>query len=118
MVFYIAIILYIAIVDDLAPQVNLISSIEMTPLIPTQHPLFKDLMVSIKVLEKLVVEPKTLGWENSRESFENAFENLGVVSTPLKCFQRIFGKMELDMGAKCVGGFIKLALCISVRQTN
>jgi hypothetical protein len=74
MVFYIAIILYIAIVNDLAPQVDLISSIEMTPLIPTQYLLFRDLMVSIKVLEKLVVEPKTLGWENSRKSFENCFQ--------------------------------------------
>jgi hypothetical protein len=46
-------------------------------------------MVSIKVLGKLVVEPKTLGWENSRESFEIIFENLGVVSTPLKCFQMV-----------------------------
>jgi hypothetical protein len=36
------------------------------------------------------VEPKTLGWENSRESFENGFENLGVVSTPLKCFLNDF----------------------------
>jgi hypothetical protein len=64
------------------------------------------------------VEPKTLGWENPQESFENVFENLGVICTPLKCFQRIFEKMELEMGAKGVGGFIKVALCISVRQTN
>jgi hypothetical protein len=33
------------------------------------------------------VEPKTLGWENSRKSFEN----LGVVSTPLKCLLNDFG---------------------------
>jgi hypothetical protein len=26
--------------------------------------------------------------------------------------------MELDMGDKAVGGFLKMALCISVRQTN
>jgi hypothetical protein len=69
-------------------------------------------------LGKLVVEPKNLGWEISRESFENVFKNLRVVSSPLKCFQRIFGKMELDMGAKGVGGFIKVALSISVCQTN
>jgi hypothetical protein len=25
-----------------------------------------------------------------KESFENVFENLGVVSTPLKCFQKWF----------------------------
>jgi hypothetical protein len=49
-------------------------------------------MVSIKVLGKLVVKPKTLGWENSRKSFKNVFENLGVVSTPLKCFQMILEK--------------------------
>jgi hypothetical protein len=41
-------------------------------------------------LEKLVVEPKTLGWENSRKSFENGCKNLGVVSTPLKCFLNDF----------------------------
>jgi hypothetical protein len=43
-------------------------------------------MISIKVFGKLVVEPKTLGWENSRKSFKNGFENLGVVFIPLKCF--------------------------------
>jgi hypothetical protein len=60
--FYIAIILYIAIVGDLAPQVDLISSIEMTPLVTySTPPLIRDLMVSIKVFGKLVVEPKTLG---------------------------------------------------------
>jgi hypothetical protein len=48
-------------------------------------------MVSIRVFVKLLVEPKTLGWENSRKSFENGFENLGVVSTPLKCFLNDFG---------------------------
>jgi hypothetical protein len=44
-------------------------------------------VVSIKVFGKLLVESKTLGWENSRKSFEN----LGVVSTPLKCFLNDFG---------------------------
>jgi hypothetical protein len=48
-------------------------------------------VISIEVLGKLVVEPKTLGWENSRKSFKNGFENLGVVSTPLKCFLNDFG---------------------------
>jgi hypothetical protein len=73
-VFYIAIILYIAIVDDLAPQVNLISSIEMTPLVTySTPPLIRDLMVSIKVFGKLVVEPKTLGWEHSLERFRKCF---------------------------------------------
>jgi hypothetical protein len=32
------------------------------------------------------VEPKTLGWDNSWKVFENGYENLRVVSTPLKCF--------------------------------
>jgi hypothetical protein len=36
------------------------------------------------------VEPKTLGWEHSKKNFKNVFENLGVVSTPLKCFQKWF----------------------------
>jgi hypothetical protein len=88
--FYIAIILYIAIVDDLAPQVDLISSMKMTPLTPIQHLYIRGLMASIKVFEKLIVEPKTLGWENSRESFKNGFENLGVVFTPLKCLLNDF----------------------------
>jgi hypothetical protein len=52
-------------------------------------------MGSIKVLGKLVVETKTLGWENSRESFEN----LGVVSTPLKCFQMILEKDGVGHGS-------------------
>jgi hypothetical protein len=86
-ILYIAIISYIAIVDDLAPQVDLISSSKMTPLAPTQHPYIRDLVISIKVFAKLLVESKTLGWENSQKSFEN----LGVVSTPLKCFLNDFG---------------------------
>jgi hypothetical protein len=36
------------------------------------------------------VEPKTLGWDNSRKSFENGYENLGVVSTPLTYFLNNF----------------------------
>jgi hypothetical protein len=55
------------------------------------------------------VEPKTLGWENSRKSFENGFKNLGVVSTPLKCFLNDFGKMGLDQGRKG-GWFYKRTL--------
>jgi hypothetical protein len=51
------------------------------------------------------VEPKTLGWEHSKRFLENAFENLGVVSTPLKCFQNGFGPMEMIMDDKGVGGF-------------
>jgi hypothetical protein len=71
-------------------------------------------MTSIKIFGKLVVEPKTLGWENSQKSFENGFENLGVVSTPLKCFQNGFGQMGLDYGRKGVGGFIKGHWCFFV----
>jgi hypothetical protein len=52
-------------------------------------------------LEKLVVEPKTLGWENSWKSFEKGFKNLGVVSTPLKCFLNDFwDKWNLGYGRK------------------
>jgi hypothetical protein len=52
------------------------------------------------------VEPKTLGLGTLKESFENAFENLGVVSTPLKCFKNsFFGQMEMIMEDKGVGGF-------------
>jgi hypothetical protein len=47
-------------------------------------------LVSSKALGKPLVEPKTLGWEHSKRNFENVFENLGVVSTPLKCFQKWF----------------------------
>jgi hypothetical protein len=52
------------------------------------------------------VEPKTLGWENSRKSFENVCENLGVVSTPLKCFLNDFGqKGELGLWKKVLVDF-------------
>jgi hypothetical protein len=47
-------------------------------------------LVSIKALGKPLVEPKTLGWEHSKRILGNAFENLGLVSTPLKCFQKYF----------------------------
>jgi hypothetical protein len=94
----IAIISYIAIVDDLAPQVDLISSSKMTPLAPIQHLYIRDLVVSIKVFGKLLVEPKTLGWENSRKSFENGFKNLGVVSTPLKYFLKELVVLEKGIG--------------------
>jgi hypothetical protein len=47
-------------------------------------------MVSIKVLGKLVVEPKTIGIGITLgKNFENGFENLGVVATSLKCFQMV-----------------------------
>jgi hypothetical protein len=45
-------------------------------------------LISNQALGNVLVEPKTLGWEHSKRTFENAFENLGVVFTPLKCFQK------------------------------
>jgi hypothetical protein len=42
-----------AIVGDLAPQVELLSSMRMTPLLPIQQPYLSDLMASIKVIGKL-----------------------------------------------------------------
>jgi hypothetical protein len=37
------------------------------------------------------VEPKTLGLGilSLRKYFENGFENLGVVTTPLRCFEMV-----------------------------
>jgi hypothetical protein len=45
-------------------------------------------LVSSKAPGKPLVEPKTIGWEHSKRILENVFENLGVVSNPLKCFQK------------------------------
>jgi hypothetical protein len=57
----------------------------MIPLYTYSTPGSSGLMVIIKAFGKLLVEPKTLGWEHSKKIFENVFENLGVVSTPLNC---------------------------------
>jgi hypothetical protein len=61
---------------------------------PFEHPFFtlasSGLLNSSEAVGKLLVELKTLGWETLRKSFENDFENLGVVSTPLKCFLKDF----------------------------
>jgi hypothetical protein len=47
-------------------------------------------MTSIEVFGKLVVEPKTLGLGLLfGKIFENVFEHLGVVATPLKCLQMV-----------------------------
>jgi hypothetical protein len=42
-------------------------------------------------LEKLVVEPKTLGLGilSLEKKLENVFEHLGVVAAPLRCLQII-----------------------------
>jgi hypothetical protein len=40
-----------------------------------------------------------------KESFENAFENLGVVSTPLRCFQKWFWTNKVGPGVKRSCGF-------------
>jgi hypothetical protein len=44
------------------------------------------------------VEPKTLGWEHSKGFLKMFFENLGVVSTPLKCFKKWFWTNGDDHG--------------------
>jgi hypothetical protein len=76
-------------------------------------------MVSIKVFGKTRSGAKNSRIGNTlRKDFENVFENLGVVNTPLKAFQMFFYKHGAGLGSKGVSGFIKVALCISVRQTN
>jgi hypothetical protein len=103
--FYIAIVLYIAIVDDLAPQVDLISSIEMTPLVTySTPPIIRDLMVSIKVFGKLVVEPKTLGWENSQKKFQKWFRKPWSSIYSTEMFSKWFWTNGVGYGRKGVGG--------------
>jgi hypothetical protein len=48
-------------------------------------------------LEKLVVEPKTLGWEHSNETLKNDFENLGIVLYSTEVF---LGKCVLENAEK------------------
>jgi hypothetical protein len=40
-----------------------------------------------------------------KENFENAFENLGVVSTPLTCFQKWIWTNKVGLGVKRSCGF-------------
>jgi hypothetical protein len=56
------------------------------------------LLASSKAPGKPLVEPKTLGWEHSKGILENVFKNLGVVCTPLKCFQKWFWTNGDDYG--------------------
>jgi hypothetical protein len=58
------------------------------------------------------VEPKTLGWDHSKKSFKNVFENLGVVPTPLKCFQKGLWTIRVGHGGKRSGGFKEKTLVI------
>jgi hypothetical protein len=79
---------------------------------PFEHLFFiltiSGLLISSNAIGKLLVEPKTLGWETLGKSFENDFENLGVVSTPLKLFStRFLGKWEMGSNRKEVGGFLR-----------
>jgi hypothetical protein len=64
-------------------------------------------MVSIVVFGNPCNGAKTLGWDHSKKNFGNVFENLGVVSTPLKCFQKWFWTNGVGHGGKWSGGFIK-----------
>jgi hypothetical protein len=57
-------------------------------------------MVSIKAFGKLLVEPKTLGWEHSKKISKMFSKNLGVVSTPLKCFHKWFWTNGVGNGGK------------------
>jgi hypothetical protein len=88
-----------------APQAKLLSSFEMTPLNTYQYPCSSGLLVSSKAFGKPLVELKTLGWEHSKKNFENDFENLGVVSTPLNCSQKWFWTIKVGHGGKTSGGF-------------
>jgi hypothetical protein len=67
-------------------------------------------LISSKDVGKFLVEPKTLGWENTlgNDFFKGVFENLGVVSIPLKYFPRDFwDKWKMGYEGKEVGGFLK-----------
>jgi hypothetical protein len=63
----------------------------MTPLPPIFTPESRDLMISIKVFGKTYSGAKNsrIGNTLSGKKFENVFEHLGVVATPLRCLQMI-----------------------------
>jgi hypothetical protein len=88
--FYIAIVL-VAIIWWLKLHKPICYHPSRWPLLtPTQYPCSSGLLISSNSFGKLLVEPKTLGGEHSRKSFEIVFENLGVTSTPLKCLWKLF----------------------------
>jgi hypothetical protein len=72
-------------------------------------------MVSIDAFGKLVVEPKTLGWEHKVGTLQKDFKNLGIVLYFIEVFSE---NCVLSKWRKGGEGFIKRALCISVLQTN
>jgi hypothetical protein len=117
-IFYIAIVPYIAIVGDLAPQVESLSSLKMTPLSPTQHPCSRDLMISIKVIGKLCSGAKNSRMGKLSEKFRKWFQKSWSSIYSTEVFSKWFWTNKVGYGRKGVGGFIKVALFISVRQTN
>jgi hypothetical protein len=64
---------YIAIIGDLAPQVELLSSMRMTPLLPIQQPYLSSLMASIKVIGKLCSGAKNSRMGKLSEKFQKWF---------------------------------------------
>jgi hypothetical protein len=81
---------------------------------PVEHLFFtltiSGLLISSKAVGKLLVESKTLGWGNTLgKDFKRVFENLGVVSTPLKCFLKdfVWDKWKMGSERKEVGGFLR-----------
>jgi hypothetical protein len=75
-------------------------------------------MVSIKVIGKLVVELKTLGWENSGKSFEKCFQKPWSSNYSTEMFSKWFWTNEVGHGRKGVGGFIKRHWCFFVVARN
>jgi hypothetical protein len=76
-------------------------------------------MFSIKAFGKLLVEPKTLGWEHSRKSFRKYFQKPWSNVNSTEMFSKmVFGQMELIMKEGGVGGFIKRHWCFFVVARN